>query len=320
MTKTLTIICWAITALVLIALIVWFLTGNIFGVQTDFSFNNFDYSGGDFYNGRHDKVYEYTVSAKDISSLKVDWISGTVTITPYSGEDIIVTEYANRDLEENEQLVLKESGRTLVVEYCAMTRFVTNMSKLLEIKIPESLVAKLADVEVDAVSADIKIDMLTLEKLNLSVVSGDISLVDMSMTLARLDSTSGDFRLNAVDVDDLFINTVSGTTRTESSWIRKFKGDSTSGDFILEGTIEEIDISTVSGGAKITSGVVPEKVKCDTMSGDVDLFIPAGDAISVRFDSMSGSLTGDIPMMLVKSGGYSFDSVSGDVTISRKAD
>ena len=320
MTKTLTVICWAIIAIVLVGLAVWFLTGNIFGIQTDFSLTNFDYSGGAFYSGRHDKVYEYTVSAKDINSLKVDWVSGTVTITPYSGEDIIVTEYANRDLEENERLVLKESGRTLVVEYCTRTGLSTNMSKLLEIKVPESLAAKLVDVEVDTASADIKIDTLTLEKLNLSVVSGDISLVDVIMASARLDSASGDFRLNAVEVDDIFINTVSGTTRAESSLLRSFKGDSASGDFILEGTIENIEISTVSGGVKITSGVVPEKVKCNTMSGDVDLFIPAGDTISVKFDSMSGSLTGDIPMMLVKSGGYSFDSVSGDVTISRKAD
>ena len=319
MTKTITAICWAIVALALIGLAIWFLTGNIFGIQTDFGIVNYNSFGTGFYGGNHDKVYEYTVSAAGVKSLKIDWISGSITITPYSGSEIQITEYANRELAENEQLVIRESGGTLVVDYCSKTRITSNMSKLLEIKVPSALAEKLVELGVDATSADISLENLMMEKLYLNVISGNINLADIIAASARLDSTSGDFRLTAVNMDSISICTISGTTRAENSTFKKFDGDSTSGDFILEGSVTELEISTISGGAKVTTSVVLEKVKCDTTSGDIALFIPDTDSVSVRFDSLSGSLTGDIPMMLVNIGGYSFDSISGGVTISRNA-
>ena len=62
--RTVTMICWAITAIVLIGLIVWILTGSLFGIQT-----NFDLSQSlriETFFGPYQEVGKYEVSSENI--------------------------------------------------------------------------------------------------------------------------------------------------------------------------------------------------------------------------------------------------------------
>jgi hypothetical protein len=71
--KIITIVCWVITALVLIGLAVWFLTGSLFGIETGLNFNLPKIHIGGLATGPYEEVGSYTLSADGVSSISVDW-------------------------------------------------------------------------------------------------------------------------------------------------------------------------------------------------------------------------------------------------------
>ena len=79
--KIISIICWLITALILIGLAIWFLTGNLFGFNTGFKINIPSFRVGSFENltGTFSAVGTFEAPAADVDSLDIDWTAGRVT-------------------------------------------------------------------------------------------------------------------------------------------------------------------------------------------------------------------------------------------------
>ena len=61
-------------------------------------------------NASFNETSSYSISSTDFDSVDIQWGygAGSVTITPYDGNEIKVTEYAQRELKKNESSQIEE--------------------------------------------------------------------------------------------------------------------------------------------------------------------------------------------------------------------
>ncbi len=142
----------------------------------------------------------------------------------------------------------------------------------LQLKVPRA-----AALEVDAVSADVRIDGLEGSRE------------------VGIDSVSGDVRL-AAGTARLKVSSVSGDVEIESSAPRSIL-ESVSGDIVARGLSGEIDLETVSGDARIEAGEV-DRMNVSTVSGTLEVDAAPRGAASFKGETMSGELTLRLPATL----------------------
>ncbi len=78
----------------------------------------------------------YTVEADSVDSLNVDWVAGEISITPYDGSDIIITEYARRQLNEDEKLPMASRATRSHPFISTPMTFNMMLTKKLEVFVP----------------------------------------------------------------------------------------------------------------------------------------------------------------------------------------
>jgi hypothetical protein len=149
-----------------------------------------------------------------------------------------------------------------------------------------------ADLEIDAVSADVDVSGVAAGELSIDSVSGDVTVVG-APSEATIDSVSGDLKLIlnsdkvstesvSGDIDlrgrlggDVHVETVSGDVDVagHQSSVRKLNGNSVSGDM-------RIGTALASGG----------RIGLESVSGNLTLRVPANLSAEVRGESFSGDL------------------------------
>lgn len=305
--KAVIIVCLAVVIVCLAGLCVWLITGNLFGVGTGFSLGDglnggvrWDLVGG-IESGSGDYVQRgtYSVGAEGVGTLRLDWTAGAVSVAPYDGAEITLTEYARRELSDSEKLSYSVQNGTLSVRYTGQNTAlgISMPSKRLEIQLPRALAQKLTLLSVDGVSADISLSDLGTGALDANTTSGEITLKNLSADSASLGTVSGEMALSGASVRALTANT-------------------TSGDCSFAGSFQNVQFDSVSGDMTLSSAAAPESLKSHTVSGDVTVLIPETEGLSVSQNSVSGDFNSDLAVKLLKSGGaYDFSSVSGDARI-----
>jgi len=126
----------------------------------------------------------------------------------------------------------------------------------------------------------------------------------------NIQSFDGNFVSTAVDLEQITVKDVNI--------------DIVSGDVSLSGAFDDLEINSVSGNLEVFSSVTPKNAECDTVSGDVELYIPSTSEFRAEFDSVSGDIDCELSYDskddgVIRKGddsnSYEFDSVSGDVKI-----
>ena len=196
-------------------------------------------------------VQDNNFSTKDIDSLKISWVTGDIVIVPTDSQQIQVCEEI---LGSEEPMILKKGGSQLIVEYSQdnLPIKVGNPShKNLYIAVPQDWVCR--QLEIDAASANVRVEHLTIEE---------------------------------VEVD-----TASGTHTFDLCAVQSLKMDTASGDLDFTGSLDELDFNSASARADISLTNQPKSIKLDSMSGDLDLTLPEGCGFTVKKDTLSGSCT-----------------------------
>lgn len=221
-----------------------------------------------------------------VENIDVSWIAGNVQTARHSGSDIRLSETSGRTLKKDEQLHWWLDGDTLYVKY-AESGYISsrNLNKQLTLLLPASL--ELEDISISTVSANVETDTLNARAITLNTVSGNIDAAAASAARVKIDSVSGNVKLSADRIDDL-------------------KADSVSGDVTLR------------------FDRMPASIDADTVSGDLTLLLPEDAGFSVRIDSVSGRVKGNLSMTPNGKDSYirgdgrctiTADSVSGDVIL-----
>ena len=312
--KIVTIICWLVTAIILIGLAVWFLPGSLFGIDSGFNFN---IGTLEDLTGPFDKVGSYTLEDDSIDSISVDWVAGEISITPYDGSDIVITEYARRELSENETLAYAVNSGTLEIKYESKALNFNMLTKKLEVLVPQSLAEQLSRLNIDSTSAEITAAGFSVSTLEINQTSGSISLTDIQSDTAELNTTSGEILTNGLTASKLTLDAVSGDIVLTDTYADTVICGTTSGNQQFEGLFNTLDLSSVAGDIDITSSVNPDNIECETTSGNIRMTLPGDNDLSVSFSTVSGDFYSEVP---VTTGGnnasYYFDTVSGDLKIT----
>lgn len=149
-----------------------------------------------------------------------------------------------------------------------------------------------ANLDIESVSADIDVDGVAPEDLDVETVSGTVTIA-AAPRRASIDSVSGDLSLT--------LNS------------REAKTESVSGDIVLRGRLDgEVHAETVSGDISIDSrGERLRRLSTGTVSGDADVRMGLADGGSVKSETVSGEIRLRLPKGL--SARVSGETFSGDL-------
>jgi len=318
--KIITVICWIVTALVLAGLVIWFLTGSVFGGWSGNWSNNmpFGINIGGFENltGPYTTQGNETISTSGLNTIKVNWVAGDITVIPHDGNDVQIEEFAQRELRDNERMRVTINGATLNIEFRGRGNFRGNMPrKNLEVLVPRALSENLINLTVNSTSGSIKVDDFKADTVKLTSVSATIKASGINSNNTDFNTTSGSITATGVRADKIDTSSVSGTTSLTDAFAATLNNSTTSGSINVSGEFDKVEISTVSGSTVIKSAILPSKVNVSSVSGSTSLYVPDTGEISVSHSAVSGRFSSDVPVTMQSGAAYSFSAVSGSTNI-----
>ena len=273
-TKKITITCWAVSALLIIGLVVWILVGGAFQFG--------------LHMGSFDEIGSESISAENIDVIDIDWMTGAVYVIGHSGDDIIITEFSQRNVRDNQRMYIRQSGDTLHVQFTESRVVVANnLSKRLEVRVP----------------------VAQLDSISVQTISGRVTAEHLSADTLQIQTTSGRITLDNIQAETIDLRTVSGRIETRRTEAGRIRTQTTSGRHEINGTFGAMTASSVSGRLELTSTTLPESVNGSTTSGRIELTIPNEGTISVHHSQTTGRFSSEIPMS-------SQSGASSDITLS----
>ena len=227
-----------------------------------------------------------SVSADEVRNIEIEWAAGSITIQP--GDTDVITFSETEVSDEKNKMIWKQDGDTLAIQFCQSQVFFGisfDQSKDLTITVPQDWICN--DLDIDSASAEVEINDLTIRKMD-------------------FDGASGICTFNNCDINELSVDTASG-------------------DVEFSGTLNTLDCSAASAKCTLLLKNTPRQIDVDTMSGDLDITLPADCGFTVTMDAMSSDFTSDFDTTS-SNGTYthgdgncriSIDAMSGDVAIHK---
>lgn len=227
-----------------------------------------------------------SAKSNSLDKLSIDWLSGTITIRPGDTDTILYEETGVTD--SKYQMVVKEKGGTLHLQYCKdgiRLGWPMTLHKDLTITVPRDWVCR--ELEIDAASATVEMEDLTVQEFDLNTASGACQIVNCKVSDMDVDTASG-------DVD-------------------------------FSGTLQSFECDSASAKITLVLDNVPNQIEVDTASGDVDLTLPADAGFTAQVDGMSTRFSSEFSTTTQNSryicgdGACSIqvDAMSADVTIRK---
>lgn len=199
----------------------------------------------------------YNSPAKEVDRLKIAWAAGKIVIVPTDRDDITVTEEL---LGGDKTMVMKKDGSTLYVEYCEDNISLSfgsnnNLKKNLYISVPQDWECK--ELEIDAASATVQVENLTIEEVESSTASGTHTFTNCQVGTMKMETVSGDLNFT--------------------------------------GTLEKLDFNGVSAQADVVVTNFPKSIDVETISGDLNITLPKECGFTVDKDTVSGRFSSELP-------------------------
>ena len=336
--RIVTVLCWIIVAAVLLGLAGWFLTGTLIGVRSDrFDVNwplgsDSNFGAFESLSGPYEPDGVYTRGIEGINAIKIDWVAGSITVKPHDGDEILITEFAQRALGSEEKLQMSTSGGTLNIKYrerSASLRSISMPQKRLEVLVPRAFGESLAKLSVDTVSGNVyigdvgpdivKIDStsgdITLTNisslgLDSNSLSGSISLSNVTADAIGLESTSGSITVVTSNAGEIEIDSLSGGVRVSDSSASLFDAETTSGNLTVSGAFNSARLESLSGRISLDNSAESSVVDAETTSGNMDL---SGSFSKVSVESLSGDISVNSRILPAS---LKSDMTSGNLTVA----
>ena len=225
------------------------------------------------------------VQLNGFREIDIEWISGQVDVVLYDGEGIELSE----TLMDGSAVSLKmewqvnEDEGTLDIRSQPQLMSAAE-EKYLVVKLPRSLV--LHGLDIETVSAGVLVDLtdedtLTLQELDVTSVSGAISVYAANAGEISLSTTSG---------------SVGGSVRTG-----------------------KLEAESVSGSINLMLDTTPTEVEAENGSGSVVLRLRDRSSVPsplpVTFRTVSGKLSGNVDFQTAEHALWEFETGSGNVEL-----
>lgn len=236
--------------------------------------------------------YGVSLDAANIRNMEIEWAAGSILIQPMDITEIRITEEGLR--QHTEPMVWKVREGKLAIQYSEKTDHIFGIglnlgskSKDLIIQVP--LDWQCDSLEIDAASASLEVNDLTIR---------------------------------AMEFDG-----ASGTCVFDNCTVEKLNVDTASGDVRFRGSLQQLDCDAASANIFLELTNVPRSIDLDTASGDLDVTLPADAGFTVTMDTMSGDFESDFATTS-RNGSHiagngrcriDVDAMSGDVTVRKGA-
>lgn len=195
-------------------------------------------------------------NAGEIDRLKIEWAAGSIVLVPVEGNKISITEEL---LGGDESMVLKKDGSTLYVQYCEGAVGISfgsgSLKKNLYITVPQDWECK--ELEIDAASATVQVENLTIEEVESSTASGTHTFTNCQVGTMKMETVSGDLNFT--------------------------------------GTLEKLDFNGVSAQLDLALTNAPKSIELESVSGDLNLTLPESCGFTVDKDTVSGRVSSELP-------------------------
>ena len=202
------------------------------------------------------EVSGHQFSAKEIDKLKIEWAAGNIVLVPVEGNEISVTEEL---LEGSKTMVLKKDDSTLYVQYCegavGLSFGSGGLKKNLYITVPKDWECK--ELEIDAASATVQGENLTIRELASSTASGSHTFTNCQVEKLTMETVSGDLNFT--------------------------------------GSLEKLNYNGVSAQADVVLTNSPKSIEMETVSGDLNLTLPEQCGFTLEKDTVSGRFSSELP-------------------------
>jgi DUF4097 and DUF4098 domain-containing protein YvlB len=315
--RIITIICWIVVAVVLIGLALWFFTGSIFGIglgrwglsirDAGLSFRG-STGGWESLSGPYKIDGAYSVPTAGINSINIDWVAGEVTIKPHDGAEIEITEYAQRELNDNEKVRFSTSGGRLTIRFREQNARGNMPQKRLDVLVPHELCANLYSFSVSTVSGRVDAESIgagiftagsTSGAINISdvssrtfeakAISGAITVASVQSESIEISSTSGAITVtSAIAAGDMEIESISGTIRVTGSSAGTIDCNTTSGGIDINGAFDGVKLNSLSGRISMNNSASRSNLRVGSTSGSVDM---TGAFSRVDANTLSGGIS-----------------------------
>ena len=250
----------------------------------------------------YDNVEKYIVGGAGITDtverVEIQWLNGNVKVATHKENIVRFSEEANRTLTNDNSVHYWLDGTTLRIQFCGSgKRDLSGLKKDLTVLLPEELMLK--ELEINGVSAEIEVNSIRAEELSLNTVSGDLEVTGCTITeSADFDTTSGAVTADVLGVlRELCVSTVSGKASVTAQ------------------RIDTVDMDSTSGALLLSAEETPDRIDMSTVSGAVMLILPEDTGMTLRFDTVGGRLSSELPG---ETDGK--DSVFGDGTCACSVD
>lgn len=304
MKSTLSKALFAVCAVALIAAVA-------LSLNSIFGWMGFTYANAEKYTAGDAEILDA------VKKLDIDWTSGVVTVVYHQDSKILLSEKANKALNNDNRMRWWLDGDTLRVRYekPGMNLSFGNwgLEKELTVTLPEGIV--LDDAAISATSGNLVLPLLRADQTTLNVTSGSIDATvsadkiicgstsgNLNLRLENeaeeivIGSTSGKIQLEAAGAEKVHIGSASGSIRAAMKTAGALEAVSTSGDIqAIIGEARSADIGCTSGAVQIKIGKF-DKMNVHTTSGSVTAALPAEPGFTAHFDTASGKIEHSLPL------------------------
>ena len=300
------IVIWSIVAVALTGVLLVGLSSGFFEFGGIHLGSTFSYADSEHY-----LIGGNSIDKSEISEIEINWVAGEVEVLSYEGSEVVFAEQAGRSLSQEDRMRFLLRDGKLTIQFSAPRTgfriFSSTPSKRLEVKVPKELAGMLSELEVDAISASVRVQGVSGAKTSIETVSGGIGAADLSGQEIQMETVSGSIKAQNLRASELSTETVSGSTN-------------------VTGAFHKAQSNSVSGSVLLESSICPEELEIETVSGAVRVAIPENDGFTARYNTTGGQFacsfptTGEKKRAVYKDGGaeFSFSTVSGVISIEQR--
>ncbi len=217
-----------------------------------------------------ENAYEYEIDA--LEELFVSILNGSVKLNPHDKETI----YASLTIREygNEEEVLIDEFESLnTIQY-------QDQAFEIDIKSPKY-----------AVDMDLYIPEKMLNKIELKLINGDLTVDGVSTDQFIIKHKNGDIKLNEIESDSLQIDTFNSHLKLTNSNIEHVKVQNVNGDIRYQGNINHLMINSVNSNVYLTKrNLEASDMTVKLISGDVKIAIPEQIGLSGEIKTSMGEV------------------------------
>ncbi len=261
----------------------------------------------------------------DDGSLNLSAVSAEVQIFRDNSSDTVsavLTGQASHPID------LKSSGNrsALTIETdWNKKKWITTKDLQLEIHLPRSFSG---DIKVRAVSGSITFPAGNLKAIDAASTSGKIYLSDITAEEITLKAVSGDIEAFEIFAERLGIYTTSGDINVIAKIKKDLIAASVSGNIEMEGTAELFHARSTSGEITLEVLEASEAINTSSISGDIEITIPADMDVKGSAKSVSGDKNITLPLAQISGGSKTLEfsvpgaaitltahTISGDINI-----